>query len=423
MSLHEFESRAGLGETMVLHFSHESSHSLPATTTLGYIVVPKPDRLPLAAKSNNVEYQPIPRRSNKPAKLSAGAHRDVCLAMSSPRPYTPEKDIESDVPLAVSLSRPCTPFQPLPPVPATSPLRLSSFLDDILPHSLHNGPNAPSPPPSPKSESPLPQPLFPQLSIEIPSVSHPNSPYVPWSSPVRRNILRPLTPSSQVSRYSRYSRPYSRSGARAPEPQEPDSPPAHNHNRFLRLSRSFKNLGRTVKRSVKHVKNALRKTSKARSPEVVAEVVVPEIHSPIPPSLPSPVESSESSNTNTLAEWLQECEAKVQRATPHFMTLEEYEERGSWIDLTTEHDESEIHSPPISDDVSEHFLAMSPTCTPMSPACPGTLFPHLSMHDIWPTPPRYIPQARGCSYAGEREMSMPGGWNSGLRDSPYNDLQ
>ncbi|KAJ7275316.1 hypothetical protein B0H12DRAFT_1086720 [Mycena haematopus] len=397
MSLHEFEPRAGLRETMVLHFSHDSSHSLSERTALGYIVVPKPDRLPLAAKSHNVESRPIPRSINKPAKLSSRAPQDICMAVSPPRPCISGKDaIESELPLAVSLSRPCTPFQPLPPVIATSPLRLSSFLDDIILHSLHNEPPAHCVPPSFESGSPSPQPLFQQLSLEIPSLSHPNSPYVPWPSPVRRNILRPLTPSSQVSHFSGYSRPYSRSGARAPEPQEPNSPP-HNHTKFLRLSRSFKNLGRAVKRSVRHVKNTLRKTSK--SPEAVAEVVDPQTRCPssFPPPLPSPVASCESSHTNTLAEWLQECEAKVERATPHFMTLEEYEERGSWMDLTTIHDESEVHSPPMSDDVSELFSAMSPTCTPMSPACPGSLFPHLSLHDIWPTPPRYIPQARGCS--------------------------
>ncbi|KAJ7900055.1 hypothetical protein B0H14DRAFT_3765870, partial [Mycena olivaceomarginata] len=300
-------------------------------------------------------------------------------------------------------------FQPLPPVLATSPLHLSSFLDDITPHSLHNEPTAPSL----TSETPSPQRVFHQLSIEIPSVSHPNSPYVPWPSPVRRNILRPLSPSSQVSRFSDYSRPYSRSGARAPEPQE-EPHYIVPHNKFLRLSRSFKNLRKTVKQSVKHVKNALRKTSKAKSPEASVEVAVPPIRyqSPTPP-LPSPVASCESSNTNTLADWLRECEAKVERATPHFMTLEEYEERGSWMDLSTVQDESEIQSP--SSEQSLTPAPMSPTC--MSP-CHDSLFPHLCMHDIWPTPPHYLPQARAFSDEREREISMPGGWNSSQRHLP-----
>ncbi|KAF8213351.1 hypothetical protein K438DRAFT_1088451 [Mycena galopus ATCC 62051] len=269
MSLHELDSsRAGLGETMLLHFSHDSSHSLsPAAAALEYIVVPRPA---LAPKSHNVQNCPVLRRTNKPMKPSFEVPRDTCLAVPSSRPCTPENDV-----LPVSLSRPCTPFRPLPPVLATSPLRFSSFLDDIdITTEFCHATTTPSVAPSLKSESPSPPatPIFRQLSIEIPSVSHPNSPYVPWASPVRRNILRPLTPSSQMSGFSGYSRPYSRSGARAPEPQEPDCLPTHNHNKFLRLSRSFRNLGRTVKRSVKHVKNALRKTtSKAKSPEAFVE--------------------------------------------------------------------------------------------------------------------------------------------------------
>ncbi|KAJ7169605.1 hypothetical protein C8R46DRAFT_1089319 [Mycena filopes] len=395
MSLHDFDSRAGL-ETMLLHFAHDSDvHSLPSTAALdGYIVVPMapvpktPDRRPLTARSHNIQGRPISRHGTKPAKLSSVV-RDISLAVTA---------VHGETPL---ISRPSTPFQPLPPVLATSPLRLPSFLDLTL-QSLDNESVAPSP--KSESASPSPPPIFP-LSIDIPSVSHPNSPYVPWPSPVRRQILRPLTPASQVSRFSR---PYSRSGARAPEPESP--PPAQ--NKFLRLSKSLKNLRRTVKQSVKHVKNALRKTSKARSPETVLEAVpIPILcPSPTPPSLPSPVPSCESTNTTSLAEWLRDCEANVERATPNFMSLEEYEERGSW------RGSQEIQSPLVSDggtnDLSESFPS------PMSPT-PGTddnLFPHLSMHDIWPTPPRFV-TPRGPIEKREREMSMPGGWNS-LRDSP-----
>ncbi|KAK7064456.1 hypothetical protein R3P38DRAFT_2824658 [Favolaschia claudopus] len=437
MSLHDFESRAGL-DTMLLHFSHDSSHSLSSSAALeGFIVVPKSDRPPLAAKSHNVQSRPAAKRASKSAKLGSRVSQDISFAVSASRPNSPREydaDAESDPPFSLLLpSRPCTPFQPLPPVLATSPLRLSSFLDDLVSHShsLHNESNTPSPAPSLRAESPPPRPL---LAINIPSVSHPNSPYVPWASSVRQNILRPLTPSSPVSVYSR---PYSRSGARAPEPQELDPPPPK--HKLLRLSKSLKNLKRTVQQSVKHVKNAFKKTPKARTEAVVDYLPPPSppCLSPIPPPLPSPVASCDSSNTNTLVDWLRECELKLERAPPKFMTLEEYEARGSWMDLTTQ-DESEIRSVPMPhsmDDISESVHSSRPTspvsnlvspvhtpmlpaCSPMSPTCPGSLFPHLSMYDLWPTPPRHVPTTRGPLETRNREMSMPGGWKSTLRCSP-----
>ncbi|KAJ7462664.1 hypothetical protein B0H11DRAFT_2053733 [Mycena galericulata] len=415
MSLHDFDSRAGL-ETMVLHFGHDSgsfsSHSLsPATALDGYIMVP--GRVPLADKSHNAQNHPIPRLGSRPTKLAFGIAPDLSLAVSPSRPSTPAAHgIEFDVATnpsftIISLSRPSTPFQPLPPVLAASPLRLPSFLDLTL-QSLDDEPTA-------KPESPSPRPI--QLSIEIPSVSHPNSPYVPWASPVRRNILRPLSQASHVSGFSGYSRPYSRSGARAPEPQEPDSP-LPTHNKLLRLSKSFKNLRRTVKEGVRHVKNAfnIKRVSKAKTPHVVDEPA--SCRSPIPP-LPSPVESCESSNTTTLAEWLRECEANVQRATPHLMTLEEYEERGSWKDRTSIRDEFEIQSPLNSETEEEEVSSEQfPSPAPMSPTCTNSsTFPQLSIHDIWPKPPCVDTPDRNFSAKKQLEMSMPGGWGS-LRDSP-----
>ncbi|KAJ7130084.1 hypothetical protein C8R43DRAFT_1025731 [Mycena crocata] len=413
MSLHDFDSRAGL-ETMVLHFGRDSPHSLsPPTTALdGYIVVPKADRVPLANKSHNVQNRRIPR-SSKSANKHPSVVGDISLAVSLSRPSTPARHSPDPASLTISISGPCTPFQLLPPVIVASPLRLPSFLD-LTPQSSDNEPTT-APSPRCESPSPSPRPIPRQLSIEIPSVSHPNSPYVPWASPIRRTYLRPLTPSSHVSGFSDYSRPYSRSGARAPEPQELEFLPPH--NKFLRLSKSFKNLRRTVKQGVQHVKNALKKTSKAKSPEVVNMPI--RCPSPIAPPLPSPTTSCESSNTNTLADWLRQCEVNVERATPHFMTLEEYEERGSWKDrISLVVDESGIRTPLVSDageeDSSEYFSPPSP----MSPTCDSNLFPQLSMHDIWPAPPGFVTPTRGFSEKREREMSMPGGWGSGFKDSP-----
>ncbi|KAJ7630670.1 hypothetical protein FB45DRAFT_916228 [Roridomyces roridus] len=368
MSLHELH-RAGLETIHVLHCPPSSPHSLSAGLD-GYIMVPK-DRLPLADKLNAQHVLPRSATS-KPAKEQ---RFDATIDQS----YT-----------LITVSRPSTPFEPLPPLLATSPLRLSSFLDTVLQSSDPEPVAAPpeSPPSRPARRTPKKLDIF----------FNPNSPYAPLTPEHRRAFLRPLTPASQVSAYSR---PYSRSGARAPEP---DSPlPA---GKFLRLSKSFKNLRRTVKEGVRHVKNALgcNKASKAKTPQLADDPVVPP---PVPP-LPSPVQSCGSStHTTTLAEWLRDCEANIERSAPNLMTLEEYEERGSWLEGSSIQDESEIHSLLMTeDDHAEPYPHLAPT----SPTCTDTsTIPPLSM---WPAPPQSVTPSRVFS----RQMSMPGGWN--LRESP-----
>ncbi|KAJ7071297.1 hypothetical protein C8F01DRAFT_427026 [Mycena amicta] len=326
------DPRAGL-DALVLHCTHSGN-------TL-YV----PERVPLA----NIQPVQSKRTIRKPVPA---------LTISPPRSTTPISvldDFSPDTPLSLSISTPCTPFQPLPPVFATSPLRLPSFLDLAL-HS--------DPPPQPA-----------QL-IDIPSVTHPNSPYVPWPSPIRRTILRPLTPSSQVSRYSR---PYSRSGARAPEPQDDVPAPS----RLLRLRKSLKNIKEGV---VKHVKKALRKMPKAKLPPSPPPLPIAPLSIIPSPVLPSPTVSCESSKTNTLVEWLRDCAAAAEHAIPTYMTLEEYEERGSWRDLRSV---GEVPSPLFSDvetdDASQRVPSPSPG--PISTCTNSDVFPRLSMLDVWPLPP------------------------------------
>ncbi|KAF7306679.1 hypothetical protein MIND_00459600 [Mycena indigotica] len=366
MSCHD--PRAGL-DALVLH----CTHSLPATTLDSFIMVPH--RVPLATKSQNI---PSKTRTRKPLKPVLPA-----LTISPPKPLTQISICDNaspDTPLSLSISTPCTPFQPLPPLLATSPLRLPSFLDLAL------------------ESTPRAKPETPQPTQLVDSITHPNSPYVPWASPVRRNILRPLTPSSQMSRYSR---PYSRSGARAPEPQDMPRP-----NRLLRLTKSLKNLKATVKQGVKSVTKVLRKSSKAKNIPPLPTPPLPAALVPSSPSL-SPAFSCESSRTNTLADWLRDCAANAEEMTANNMTIEEYEERGSWLDHGSVDNESEVASPLFSlmatDDASEHVLSPSPG--PASTTCTNSdIFPRLSMLDVWPVPPN---SALDWSLAG-----MPGGWMS-----------
>ncbi|KAK7059044.1 hypothetical protein VNI00_001668 [Paramarasmius palmivorus] len=200
---------------------------------------------------------------------------------------------------------------------------------------LHEHP--PSLPPLPT----LSQPLFPRTNkpkapIYIPSsVTHPNSPYVPWESPVRREFLRPLTPDSYVSRFSGFSR----SGAVAPEPWD--------HEEYSAQNRTLNKLSRGVRRIVTRVSKGLKKSSKhgrqsplgerSRSVELhrVAEEPLP------PPTRPFARRSTtslETTNTNSLSLWLRARQQQAisrQADEQHFMTLEEYERVGSWIRSTS----------------------------------------------------------------------------------------
>ncbi|CAK5265282.1 unnamed protein product [Mycena citricolor] len=384
MSLHEFDSGAGL-ESMLLHFSRDletaTSHSFSPLLD-GYMVVTQSEaklasggalnphgsgpRVPLAAKSPNVNLPVC--KGKTPLRPTTSFTGDIALTV------TPHMNCNTDnqsasVNISLDLSRPCTPFQPIPPLAISSPLSVPSLYEFLsrnrcasiaepcpstsVAHSeSHLAPSldiSVIEPPR-RSDTPSTRPL----AIRIPaSVAHHNSPYVPWSSPVRRTILRPMTPTSAAtSRFSAYSRPYSRSGARAPEPRDVDDTPSPSPTarpRFLRLSKSLKHLRKSMRQGARRVKKVFKRAEPGRP----VETAVPPRESPrglILPPLPSPAVSCESSNSNTLADWLRDCERKLERATPRMMTLEEYDECGSWRDRTSILDACEVQSILFSDD-------------------------------------------------------------------------
>lgn len=260
-------------------------------------------------------------------------------------------------------------FKPLPPVRSASTLRLPSFLDLTITPSAsptsHRssstrstqllGSNAVfvcgfSTPPSRKA----PEDKMHDEPYIIPAFQHPNSPYVPWASPIRRRILRP-TSSCAPSTYTAPSI-ISRSGARAPEPEE--IPPSHNWG------------GRKVMQRFRKFRGAFNNKAKKwssricifRKPQVSqATAEPPNIHYPIDDINSAPTDdiaasarsasslapmlffsapsmgSLRSSDTSTLGVWLasrNRASSQMDYEPQSMMTLDEYERRGSWLDLS-----------------------------------------------------------------------------------------
>ncbi|KIY65525.1 hypothetical protein CYLTODRAFT_424287 [Cylindrobasidium torrendii FP15055 ss-10] len=176
--------------------------------------------------------------------------------------------------------------------------------------------------------------------------AHPNSPYVPWPSPIRRDFVRPSTPNSLCPPLA-HSRPVSRSGACAPEPTE--LPRLHRAVQALRkVSYGVNRLSRLFKRHLARRKRDPypRAPSAAYNPEQASSVC-------IPPTLPEPPTLStfslESTKSNSLSLWLAKRKKDAaQNARSRLMTLEEYDRTGSWAHVRARKDSvmsSGVYSP------------------------------------------------------------------------------
>lgn len=261
-----------------------------------------------------------------------------------------------------SLRVPCSPiFRPLPPLPSGSTLQLPSFLN----FSTQSFTSHADPPPR-RSTASLPASVLLRVSPSpvsssppvvarktknnkvfegpqwIPAFHHPNSPYVPWSSPIRRRILPPPSPlPSPVCPSS----PYIRSGAVAPEPWASSTfSHAHTKSGKERLSSSWKSFKNSIKKGVKTVVSRI---GNSRLLCTSHDMLYTYDDTDIPPSLTynameynsSPRDSLASfvsSDSTTLAAWLAERRATASRVidnTPREMSVEEYELMGSWLDL------------------------------------------------------------------------------------------
>ena len=376
-------------------------------------------------------------------------------------------------------------FRPLPPLPSASTLQLPSFLNfssqslDSLADPSPRRSTASLPASALFRVSSSPVPSSRRVVIRktknskvfegpqwIPAFHHPNSPYVPWSSPVRRRILPPTSPlpPSPLS----LSSPRIRSGAVAPEPWASSTfSQAHYTSRKERLSSSWKNFKHSVKKGVKTVISHLGKSTKSlKTPctgqdmlrtydDIDTAIVQPHLSSDAmratlfkahSRSSRDSLASLVSSDSKTLTAWLAERRATascVADNIPLEMSVEEYELMGSWLDLR--HcdggwlcgiQDCDMHSaggsPCAASEFPHGLCTAMPfdsagllSTIPRPPAWPFPLGPHSA-------PPRFysLPRLPCQSFdihsaqeveqttlknAGRcltrcRELSMPGGW-------------
>ncbi|KAJ3823891.1 hypothetical protein F5878DRAFT_632145 [Lentinula raphanica] len=242
-------------------------------------------------------------------------------------------------------------FQALPPILSGSSVHFHTNLDFNFQSFMISSGNAPrsrrasrlseTPPALPPLPS-LSQPLFPPVAettqkdlFQIPSLRHPNSPYVPWDSPMRRQIF--LTPES-----SDLLPGHTENVTRVPEPMDL----LDGSQKVVKSSWGIGKVHRTVKNVAGFAKRMFMRQKQARvsaaSPLVAINTHLSDgsFNPPVYPPSPG-VASFDSSNTRSLALWL---DARRQETlewdadSRHFITLEEYERRGSWTNFAGERD-------------------------------------------------------------------------------------
>ena len=369
-----------------------------------------------------------------------------------------------DSPKDSSSSRvPCLPiFRPLPPLPEPSTLQLPSFLN-FSTQSFAD-------PPPRRSTASLPASALLRVSPSpvassrrvvarktnkkvfegpqwIPAFHHPNSPYVPWSSPVRRRILPPPSPVCPSS-------PCTRSGAVAPEPWASSTfSQTHIKSGKERLSGSWKSFKNSIKKGVKTVVSHIgRSRTSLRTLCTSHDMLYTYDDTDIQPYLTSnamahgprdSLASFVSSDSTTLEAWLAERRATASRVvdnTPREMSVEEYERMGSWLDLRHCDEgwvcgvqDCDMHTASGSPYATSEHPNVLRTAMPFdnadllsaSPKAPALPFPAgpfaapprfhslprlpCQSFDLHSAQPTTLKNPERC-LARCRELSMPGGW-------------
>jgi len=432
MSSYNHARLAGL-DAMVLHFSNSNS-SLDQSTVLN-------DGIPYVTISRTTKNNGPIRRARTPLgdrtsdfNITPSSTANFCNYTLSTQQET------SKEPRHTSTSRPkpfrtSTSFHPLPPVPSSSSLQLPSFSNFIF------SSNPPTPSHNTRPPTPIPPSLLslghtdvtlpPQTNADeyhIPAYQHPNSPYVPWAPPIRREILCPPTFVSHASFISsEYTRSYSRSGARAPEPVEPsisDQPCTQ-----APKTSTWRCLGQALKKNAKHVAKCITSLTnpfKAAASHISAppssgsrvrerNVLRKQISRPPQPDKelqtsavrPPSIASVGSCETTTLATWLaSRRRMSLEGDYDPQMSLDEYERMGSWISLARAETVIEsscgvpgcrLHLHPFTRirSFQDQTTPIRATQSPQSRS-----FPRLHS----------LSRDEDAKASLGREMSMPGGW-------------
>ncbi|KAH7883761.1 hypothetical protein F5I97DRAFT_2043259 [Phlebopus sp. FC_14] len=365
-------------------------------------------------------------------------------------------------------------FRPLPLLPSTSTLQLPSFLNfSTRSFAVPSGTRIQ------RSASSLPGSVLFRISSMpvsshrrvvvrkiktnkiyegpnwIPAFHHPNSPYVPWTSSVRRRVL--ATSSHSTSPIPHH---HLRSGAVAPEPWTTDTcSEMPKRSRKEKLASSWKSFTGSIKKGVQNIAARFRKSSNISFNGVTQDVDIPtKENATVANDSSSPtrarsacsrhsLKSFASSDSRTLACWLAERRTTacgIDESAGE-MSIEEYELMGSWLDLRGGEGEwvcgvrdCGLHtrkgSPSCVRGRLEVFRTTMPFDSPDLLLTPSQPSPSVSS-EIIASPPRFcsLPRlpshavdmtssiCKGGSVSGadaerrlvnqkSRELTMPGGW-------------
>lgn len=311
-------------------------------------------------------------------------------------------------------------FQALPPLPCTSSLGLSSFLGlspQIVTTSRELTPALPNQLATERIHGAIKEtrPGLYKAQSQNPTIMHPNSPYVPWASSLRREILSPSTPPPMSGCCSHIC---PRAGAQAPESISSFSPARalpRNGTRLQKISNGLRRMKSAVRKNIQYVAKHITRLKKSGQSVSVRRTEQLETR-PLPPA-----GSSDSLNTISLNIWL----AGRQRATVdceggflHYASLDDYEQRGSWMDLSNVSFDRRLKThldgfiggsrPTTSDE--QQFTSWTPENRALLSSCsPTSNYSDPAMNEPNLTRP-WTSTANRVSGGRMREQSMPGGW-------------
>lgn len=259
-----------------------------------------------------------------------------------------------------------TSFEPLPPVPKVSSFQLS-FIFNPAPSNPNPTPLL-APPLRFKQSSANTSHLAVEDHHDPIHASDLNNPYTPWPRALRPIIIPPPSSFVTVSHVSNYSRPLSRSGARAPEPDEsnislhgvgchiPGGAKWRKMKRNIALfSRRLTTFGVLLRR--RNVTRTSISSAHYRPSSVLSSAFTISSRSSSSRSARSR-SSAMSLVSDSLASWIEERNrASLEYATSPIprhesMEIEEYERRGSWlIERDCEDSVCSMHNPSSSEDL------------------------------------------------------------------------